>query len=113
MQAGQRPWGETMSQDAANEVELLRARMTRSSFEDDSDDYRQADLEPILQWYAPYAISMPSNHHSLFVHDDIRSWYVKRTGEGYERNAISEVDSIDIVGDIAVVVGTFRVTPRA
>ena len=53
---------------------------------------------------------MPCNHHALFGHDDIRSWYAKRTGEGYERNAISEVDSIDIVGDIAVVVGTFRVT---
>lgn len=99
-----------MSQDTSNDEALLRARMTRSSFQDDRDDYRQADLDAILQWYAPDAISMPCNHHALFGHDDIRAWYAKRTGEGYERNAISEVDSIDIVGDLAVVVGTFRVT---
>ena len=52
---------------------------------------------------------MPANHHYLRGHDEIRSWYAKRTGD-YERNIETEVDAIDIVGDIAVVVGTFRVS---
>jgi uncharacterized protein (TIGR02246 family) len=97
-------------QDLNEDEQLIRARMTRSSWRNASDDYRQSDLDAILQWYAPDAISMPPNHHALFGHDQIRAWYDKRTGGDYEMNAISEVDSIDVVGDIAVVVGTFRVT---
>jgi len=99
-----------MSQETSNDEEQIRAMMTRSSFGDAADDYRQADLDAIVQWYAPDAISMPCNHHALFDHDDIRAWYAKRTGEGHERNAISDVDSVDVVGDLAIVVGTFRVT---
>jgi len=99
-----------MLHDASDDEALIRTRMTRSSFADRSDDYREADVEAIVQWYAPDAISMPTHHHALFGQDEIRDWYVKRTGHGHERNAISEVDSVDIVGDVAVVVGTFRVT---
>jgi ketosteroid isomerase-like protein len=94
-----------------NDEELIRSRMTRSSW-GDVEEYGQADVEGMLQWYAPDAISMPHDHHALFGHDDIRAWYEKRTGGGFEMNAISEVDSIDVVGDIAVVVGTFRVTRK-
>ncbi len=101
-----------MSNQTSNDEEIIRARMTRSSFQDGSEEYKQGDLDAIVQWYAPDAISIPYNHHAMFGHDDIRAWYVKRSGEGYERNAISEVDSIDVIGDIAVVVGTFRVTRK-
>ena len=38
---------------------------------------------------------------------------VQRSTGDYEMNAISEVDSIDIVGDVAVLVGIFRVTRHA
>ena len=102
-----------MSQDASEDEALIRARMTRSSFADRSDDYREADVGAIVQWYAPDAISMPAHHHALYGQDEIRDWYVKRTGHGHERNAISEVDSVDIVGDIAVVVGHVPCDPCA
>ena len=94
-----------MSQEASNDAEEIRALMTRSSFANGTDDYRQADLDAIVQWYAPDAISMPSGHHVLFGHDEIRTWYAKRTGEGHERNVVSEVDSVDVVGDVAIVGG--------
>jgi ketosteroid isomerase-like protein len=99
-----------MAKEASNEEQQIREMMTRSSFSNASDEYRQADLDAIVQWYAPDAISMPSGHHALFGHDEIRAWYAKRTGEGHQRSAISQVDSVDVVGDIAIVVGTFRVT---
>jgi uncharacterized protein (TIGR02246 family) len=101
-----------MAEDVTDDEATIRALMTRSSFRDGSDSYREADLDAIVQWYLPDAISMPAHHHAMFGHDEIRSWYVKRTGVGYERNAISEVDSVDIVGDLAIVVGTFRVTRK-
>ena len=63
--------------------------------------------EFLLQYYGD-AISIPANHHYLRGHDEIRAWYAKRTGD-YQMNIETDVDAVDIVGDVAVVVGTFRV----
>ena len=42
-------------------------------------------------------------------HDEIRTWYARRTGD-YDMNIVSEVNSVDVVGDVAVLTGIFRVT---
>jgi uncharacterized protein (TIGR02246 family) len=92
------------------EAALVRS-MTRSSWDGDADAYRDRDTERMVSHYAPDAISIPANHPAMRGHDEIRAWYQKRTGH-YEMNAISEVDSIDIVGDVAVMIGIFRVTRK-
>ncbi len=94
------------------EEAAIVAGMTRYSWTDESDTYRALDLDGLAQIYAPDAISIPASHAALWGRDQIRDWYAGRTGD-YEMNAVSEVDSIDIVGDVAVLVGIFRVTRRA
>jgi uncharacterized protein (TIGR02246 family) len=103
-----------MASDVSNFSEEERAiaeGMRRSSWTETSDDYRARDLDALTERYAPDAISMPANHHVLRGHDEIRAWYAKRTGD-YEMNVESDVDAVDIVGDVAVVVGVFRVSRR-
>jgi ketosteroid isomerase-like protein len=92
------------------EATLVRAR-TRSSWDSEDDPYRALDLDRLVDVYASDAISIPANHPAMRGHDEIRAWYARRTGN-YEMNVVSEVDSIDIVGDVAVIVGIFRVTRR-
>jgi ketosteroid isomerase-like protein len=92
-----------------DEEQAMKDGMSTSSWGDDGVDYRDRDLDRIVGRYAPDAISMPATHHALQGHDEIRAWYAKRTGD-YDMNVQAEVDSIDIVGDLAVVVGIFRVS---
>ena len=98
-----------IDRELTDEERALKAGMAQSSWKDTSVDYRERDLDRIVDRYAPDAISIPANHHALQGHDEIRAWYAKRTGD-YEMNVQAAVDAIDIVGDLAVVVGTFRVT---
>lgn len=96
-----------------NEEEAaLVARMTRNSWNDSSDSYSQGDLDQLVGFYTPDAISIPANHPTLWGHDDLRAFYAMRTSGGYEMNVISEVDAIDIVGEVAVLTGIFRITRR-
>jgi ketosteroid isomerase-like protein len=90
------------------EADLARTR-TRSSWATPNDPYRALDLDQLVDMYAPDAISMPANHPAMHGHEEIRAWYARRTGD-YEMNVVCEVDAVDIVGDVAVMVGIFRVT---
>ncbi len=92
------------------EAALVRSR-TRSSWASPDDPYRALDLDQLVAAYTPDAISIPSGHAALRGHDEIRAWYARRTGD-YEMNVVSEADSADIVGDLAVMSGIFRVTRR-
>jgi ketosteroid isomerase-like protein len=87
-------------------------QMSQSSWQDDGVDYQERDLDRLVARYAPDAISIPANHHALWGHGDIRAWYARRTGGDYEMNVVARADSVDIVGDLAVAVGVFRVTRR-
>ena len=89
----------------------LVARMTRYSWHEEGDSYRAGDLDQLVSLYTTDAISIPAGHAALRGHDAIRAWYATRTGD-HEMHAISEVDSVDIVGDVAVLTGIFRVTRR-
>jgi ketosteroid isomerase-like protein len=95
-----------------DEEAALVALWTRNSWSQPPEQKREADVELMVSMYAPDAISMPANHPALHGTDEIREWYVRRIGEGHERNTISDVDAIDIVGDVAILAGTFRVTRR-
>jgi ketosteroid isomerase-like protein len=92
------------------EAELARRR-TRSSWSSPDDPYRSLALDQLVDAYVPNALSMPANHRALRGHDEIRAWYARRTGD-YEMNVVSEVDAVDIVGDLAILSGIFRVTRR-
>jgi len=94
-----------MTEDEA----ALVAMMTRYSWHEDADSYHSGDLDQLAGMYAPDALSMPANKPALWGREQIKEYYAARTGD-YVMHAISEVDSIDIVGDIAVVAGIFRVT---
>jgi ketosteroid isomerase-like protein len=93
-----------------DEEQAMCDAMNTSSWNDPTVDYRAQDLDRLVDRYAPDAISIPANHHCLFGHADIRAWYAKRTGGDYEMNVVARCDRVDIVGDIAVAVGVFRVT---
>jgi ketosteroid isomerase-like protein len=92
------------------EAGLVRA-YTRSSWEARDDPYHALDVEQMVVGYAPDAISIPSGHPAMRGHDEIRAWYARRTGD-FDMNVESDVDAVDIAGDVAVLVGTFRVTRR-
>jgi ketosteroid isomerase-like protein len=100
-----------IERELTEEERALKEGMSRSSWKEMEDEYRARDLDQLVARYAPDAISIPANHHALQGHDEIRAWYATRTGD-YEMNVTAEVDSVDIVGDLAVVVGIFRVTRR-
>jgi ketosteroid isomerase-like protein len=91
------------------EERAMKEAMSQSSWREADVDYHERDLDRIVDRYAPDAISIPANHRALQGHDEIRAWYAKRTGD-YQMNVQAEVDAIDIVGDLAVVVGIFRVS---
>lgn len=93
------------------EEQALCDAFSSSSWTDDRVDYRRADLEQLTHRYTSDAISMPASHGALRGQDEIRSWYERRTGD-YDMNVVAKADRVDIVGDIAVVVGIFRVTRR-
>lgn len=93
------------------EERALCEAFSSSSWGDESVDYRQADLDRLTDRYAPDAISIPAHHAALRGHDEIRAWYAKRTGN-YEMNVVARADRVDVVGDLAIVVGVFRVTRR-
>jgi ketosteroid isomerase-like protein len=100
-----------IDRDVTDEEAALIARMTRDSWSEQTDSYRSADLDQLTDLYTEDAISIPAGHEALRGHGEIRAWYALRTN-GYEMNAISEVDSIDIIGEVAVLTGIFRVTRR-
>lgn len=100
-----------VTRELTDEESQLVAQWTRSSWTQTGDPYRDLDLDELVLAYAPDAISIPANHPAMAGHSEIRAWYARRVGD-YEMNVESDVDSIDIVGDIAVLVGTFRVTRR-
>ena len=100
-----------VDRDLTAEEAALVANWTRSSWSQNDDAYRALDLDRLVDIYTPDAISMPANHAAMRGHGEIRDWYAARVGD-FEMNVVSDVDSIDIVGDVAVLVGTFRVTRR-
>jgi ketosteroid isomerase-like protein len=101
----------TVDRELTDEEAALVARMTRNSWAQTDDSYHAADLDQLASLYAPDAISIPANQPAMRGHDEIRAYYARRTSD-YEMHAVSEVESIDIVGDVAVLTGIFRVTRR-
>ena len=81
----------------------------RSSWDDDAHPYRRRDLDRIVARYAPDALSMPAGHSALRGRDEIRAWYARRLGD-FDMHSTSEVQSVDVVGDLAITSGIFRVT---
>jgi ketosteroid isomerase-like protein len=100
-----------IDRELTDEEAALVARMTRNSWAQQDDSYHVADLDQLVQLYAPDAISIPANQPAMHGHDEIRAYYARRTGD-YEMHAVSEVESVDVVGDVAVLTGIFRVTRR-
>jgi ketosteroid isomerase-like protein len=96
-----------------DEAAFLRGR-DRNSWKMPDDPYRTLDVDALVGMYAEDAISMPANRTWLRGHNDLREFYSSRAGESgdFETNLVTETDAIDIVGDIAVAVGKFRVTRK-
>ena len=100
-----------MTQDrqlTPEEATFIDAGM-RSTWGSTGDAYSNRDLDKIVDQYAPDALSMPAHHPAMRGHDEIRRWYERRVGD-YTMNAMSQTDSVDIIGDLAITSGIFRVT---
>jgi ketosteroid isomerase-like protein len=100
-----------IDRELTEDEQLLVALMTRNSWAQTDDSYHAADIDQLVGMYAPDAISIPANRPAMFGHDDLRAFYAGRTGD-YEMNVVSEVDAVDVIGDLAVLVGIFRVTRK-
>ena len=93
------------------EAALVQGR-DRNSFLSPDDPYRALDIDALVDMYATDAISIPADRTWLRGHDELRAFYEARSKGEYEMNIVTELDALDIVGDIAVAVGRFRVTRR-
>jgi ketosteroid isomerase-like protein len=101
-----------MSDRALTEEEAaLLASGNHSTWDAGWGAYSGRKLDLIVGRYAPDALSIPANHGALRGRDELREWYTRRLGD-YEMNAVSQMDSVDIVGDIAITSGIFRVTRK-
>ncbi len=80
-----------------------------SSWGSEASAYRNRDLDAIALRYAPDALSMPANHPALRGREEVRAWYARRVGD-HDMNSVSEIQSVDVIGDLAVTSGIFRVT---
>jgi len=90
----------------------LATVMKYSSWDLDDDAFQNHDHEIISAIYASDAISMPSDHAALRGHQEIQAFYKKRAGD-FPLFVESDVDAVDIVGEVAVVTGIFRACRRA
>jgi ketosteroid isomerase-like protein len=97
-----------VANDATNDVGISTGER-RSSWDVGSHPYRERDLDRIVARYAPDALSMPANHPAMRGRADIREWYARRLGD-YDMNAVSEVQSVDVIDNLAITSGIFRVT---
>lgn len=89
------------------EERAIAERMTYSSWREKNDSFRDKDIDGVTARYAPDAISIPADHRIMIGHEQIRAWYSKRSGQ-YGTFIESEVDSVDVIDNLAIVVGVFR-----
>jgi uncharacterized protein (TIGR02246 family) len=94
------------------EEQAMLAMMQRSSWGAPADDYSAGDPDAMSDRYAEDCISMPANHSALHGRDEVRTWYARRTSGDWEMNVEARAETVDVVGDLAVIVGVFRVTRR-
>ena len=87
----------------------LAQKLTRSSWGQSGDAYKARDIDAMADHCEPDIISAPANRPALRSREDMRGWYAERMEGDYERNVETDVDGLDIVGDLAVVTGCFRV----
>jgi ketosteroid isomerase-like protein len=95
----------------SDEEAAMLANGSQSSWDRGWSAYSSRNLDKIVERYAPDALSIPANHHALRGRDELRAWYSRRVGD-YEMNAVSQMDSVDIIGDLAITSGIFRVTRK-
>jgi ketosteroid isomerase-like protein len=96
------------------EERKLAEKLTRSSWGQTGDAYKARDFDAMADHCEPDVISAPANHYALKSREAIRDWYIKRMSGDYEMNVETDLDAVDIVGDLAIAAGTFRVcrTPQ-
>jgi hypothetical protein len=101
-----------MNRDLTPEEEELVAdlRGERTFFVLDKWDPQRREEE--RDWagrYTPDGLSVPQGQKYLHAHDELQAWFRKRQ-LGYLWNSMSQLDSCEIVGDVAVIYVRFRVT---
>jgi ketosteroid isomerase-like protein len=92
-----------------DEAREFAASRSRSTWGRPGVEYAAVRKEGVVASHTPDAITMPANHTALRGHDAIAEWYRQRAN-GYTMHVQTDVDTVDIVGDLAVSVATFRVT---
>jgi ketosteroid isomerase-like protein len=90
---------------ATAEARALAERLTRSTWQDPNAAYGARDFATT---HTADAIAMPANHAAQRGRDAIAAWYAKRSA-GRRMHVQVDVNTVDIIGDLAIVVATFRV----
>jgi ketosteroid isomerase-like protein len=95
--------------DMTAEERELAERLSRSTWRTPNAEQQQYVRGAIRTSHTEDAITMPANHPAIRGWSAIEEWYMTRR-QGHEMNTQIDVDTVDVVGDLAVVVATFRVT---
>jgi ketosteroid isomerase-like protein len=91
--------------DMTDEERALARKLSRSTWLGTAS-YGHRDFS---KSHSADAISMPSSHPALRGRAAIEKWYEARSA-GRTMNVQVDVNTVDIIGELAVVVATFRVT---
>jgi ketosteroid isomerase-like protein len=95
------------------EEEALRKRFTVNSYAGGSTPYSKSDVDGAsVDYFTSDAISCAAGHPAMVGHAVLRAWHERRVG-GYRMNVQTQCQHANIVGELAVVGGIFRISRDA
>jgi ketosteroid isomerase-like protein len=88
----------------------LKKRFTVNTYGGDKTAYSESDVEGAsIDYFTSDAISCAAGHPAMVGHDVLRAWHERRV-RGYNMNVATRCQHANIVGDIAIVGGIFRIS---
>jgi ketosteroid isomerase-like protein len=91
----------------------LKNRFTVNSYAGGKTPYSESDADGAsLDYFTPDAISVAAGHPAMVGHAVLRAWHHRRVS-GYNMNVQTKAQHCNIVGDLAIVGGIFRISRDA
>jgi ketosteroid isomerase-like protein len=103
-----------MQTEWSEEELALKARFTVNSYGgSEKTAYSEADADGAsVGYFTSDAISCAAGHPAMVGHDVLRAWHDRRV-TGYNMNVATRAQHVNIVGDLAIVGGIFRISRDA
>jgi hypothetical protein len=99
-----------MQETWTDEEIALRDRFTVNSFSGEKEAYAESDVDGAsIDYFTADAISCAAGHPAMVGHDVLRAWHDRRV-TGYNMNVRSICQFANIIDDLAIVGGVFRIS---